>query len=499
MGLGNGPDPCKAKTYCSNSGAVESGLINCTTAADTDGCGIDASHDVSVVSNYVGTDLIPGRGITYDHLFSEATCQTKQYLQWIVFATPPTVKGTKIQAVGASDSWFLFHAGSFKIDPNADDTNGNGIYTSVLAAVSDPARCGNLVPEDLVSCSDVNQYEAWSNEDAVIGDDIYNIYFIGLAYDRPTNGSLNFKVKECEIGCMPEAVCKLNDVNLVCAADYPDALTNPADAFTITEDCGQEVTMSSIDSSESIDNDASDATKVVKFITRTYTLFINGVEVAQCVQKISNTFGLPTLISGEDLKPSDFGLDLTSCKPDGNLGITTVTNLFQDCLGNAINNNDLLVETVLISGDDCSWTANVKVTVTPANGNGPILIKDETFNGGDTTPPVIVQASGQANGHDFGCNSPTPPTFTATDNCLGDLGAVTPATNGPVADGCNMTQTWTANVSDGCNDAVPVSVTYTWKIDITAPVISVVTNSDPAGACNPGDIVPPTFSVEEGC
>ncbi|WP_282136898.1 hypothetical protein, partial [Seonamhaeicola maritimus] len=25
------------------------------------------------------------------------------------------------------------------------------------------------------------------------------------------------------------------------------------------------------------------------------------------------------------------------------------------------------------------------------------------------------------------------------------------------------------------------------------------TNSDPAGACNPGDIVPPTFSVEEGC
>src|SRR5690606_16454857 len=47
MELGHGPDPCMAKIYCSNSGAVESGLIACTNAADTDGCGIEAfSEDI---------------------------------------------------------------------------------------------------------------------------------------------------------------------------------------------------------------------------------------------------------------------------------------------------------------------------------------------------------------------------------------------------------------------------------------------------------------------
>lgn len=37
MTVGHGPDPCTAMVYCSNSGAVESGLINCTNAGDPDG------------------------------------------------------------------------------------------------------------------------------------------------------------------------------------------------------------------------------------------------------------------------------------------------------------------------------------------------------------------------------------------------------------------------------------------------------------------------------
>jgi hypothetical protein len=36
----NGPNPCMAKMYCSNSGNAQ-GLVTCTNSADTDGCGID--------------------------------------------------------------------------------------------------------------------------------------------------------------------------------------------------------------------------------------------------------------------------------------------------------------------------------------------------------------------------------------------------------------------------------------------------------------------------
>ena len=37
---GNGPSPCQAKLYCSNSGSTTNGIIACTQAADTDGCGV---------------------------------------------------------------------------------------------------------------------------------------------------------------------------------------------------------------------------------------------------------------------------------------------------------------------------------------------------------------------------------------------------------------------------------------------------------------------------
>ena len=63
---------------------------------------------------------------------------------------------------------------------------------------------------------------------------------------------------------------------------------------------------------------------------------------------------------------------------------------------------------------------------------------------------------------------------------------------------CNdFTQTWNANYTDACtNDAVQVSVTYTWREDSQLPVISLATG-DPDGTdlgCNP-TVVPPTFTV----
>ncbi|WP_037374298.1 HYR-like domain-containing protein, partial [Salinimicrobium xinjiangense] len=181
---GHGPDPCDAKVYCSNSGAVESGLISCTNAADTDGCGIEA--DDPQIGLYDAD-----AAAQYDHLFDGSGCETGNYLQWMVFATPPNVDGTKIQGVGASDSWFLFHAGSF--------TDTAGDMQSIAERLADPIAC--QADFELIACSDANQYEEWTNDNAVLGDDVYNVYYIAFFYDKPTNGSLNFKVKECEYEC----------------------------------------------------------------------------------------------------------------------------------------------------------------------------------------------------------------------------------------------------------------------------------------------------------
>jgi len=198
----NGPDPCAAKLYCSNSGAVQTGLINCTHAADTDGCGVNADADHSNVSQY--DDAIQAT----KNLFSGGECLTGEFLQWIVFATPPTVKGTKIQGVGAVDSWWLFHAGSVTIP---------GDYNSVEEALTEPSRCNSFDSTGLVVCSDANQWEPWTNEEAVIGENIYNVYYIALFWNTPTNGSLNFKVKECELQlCDTLAVNCPDDVTIDC-------------------------------------------------------------------------------------------------------------------------------------------------------------------------------------------------------------------------------------------------------------------------------------------
>ena len=88
----------------------------------------------------------------------------------------------------------------------------------------------------------------------------------------------------------------------------------------------------------------------------------------------------------------------------------------------------------------------------------------------DTELPVIstLDQSG-----DLGCN-PTveAPTFTGLDNCDGVFEPEV-STLGPVEpeDACGLwEQTWTANYTDDCeNEALPVSIKYTWKVDTEAP------------------------------
>ncbi|MBK8349706.1 MAG: hypothetical protein IPL08_19635 [Saprospiraceae bacterium] len=115
----------------------------------------------------------------------------------------------------------------------------------------------------------------------------------------------------------------------------------------------------------------------------------------------------------------------------------------------------------------------------------------------DLALPVI---STTAVSGDLGCNPMvTAPNFTGSDNCDGAFLPIV-TTIGPTGPACSRTQTWIANHTDACNNlATQVSIQYTWVEDMTAPVIAVATSADPAGACNPGPITPPTFTLTEAC
>ncbi|WP_191859416.1 T9SS type A sorting domain-containing protein, partial [Hanstruepera ponticola] len=115
----------------------------------------------------------------------------------------------------------------------------------------------------------------------------------------------------------------------------------------------------------------------------------------------------------------------------------------------------------------------------------------------DTEVPVITASTGNIDYTE--CNPTiTPPTFSASDNCLDQDVPVIGQTTGPTNNGCAYSQTWTANYTDACdNQAVEVSVTYTWTVDTEDPVITTNGISGDLG-CNP-EVVPPSFKVDDNC
>ncbi|MBI1769105.1 MAG: HYR domain-containing protein, partial [Bacteroidetes bacterium] len=140
-----------------------------------------------------------------------------------------------------------------------------------------------------------------------------------------------------------------------------------------------------------------------------------------------------------------------------------------------------------------TWTANVS----DGCSNAATAVSITHTWKEDLVKPVI---SSTATSGDLGCN-PTvaAPTFTASDNCDGDISsAIVVTTAGPTGPACARTQTWTANVSDGCsNAATTVSITYTWKEDLVKPVISTTATSGDLG-CNP-TVAAPTFTASDNC
>ena len=147
------------------------------------------------------------------------------------------------------------------------------------------------------------------------------------------------------------------------------------------------------------------------------------------------------------------------------------------------------------SNTGCAYTQTWNANYTDVCGN-PATQQSITYTWTvDNTAPVI---STTATSGDLGCN-PTvvAPTFTGTDNCEGTIEPVV-TTSGPSNTGCAYTQTWNANYTDVCgNPATQQSITYTWTVDNTAPVISTTATSGDLG-CNP-TVVAPTFTGTDNC
>ncbi|MCE4566928.1 T9SS type A sorting domain-containing protein, partial [Maribellus sp. CM-23] len=74
---------------------------------------------------------------------------------------------------------------------------------------------------------------------------------------------------------------------------------------------------------------------------------------------------------------------------------------------------------------------------------------------------------------------------TASDNCDGDISSDVVCTPGQVEGGdCDKSQTFMYTVMDECGNSDTAYVTYTWKVDVTDPVLADVPTGGDLG-CNP--------------
>ena len=159
----------------------------------------------------------------------------------------------------------------------------------------------------------------------------------------------------------------------------------------------------------------------------------------------------------------------------------------------------ITVATLGPTNTGCSYTQTWTANYTDACGNAADEVS-VTYTWTESTVPTIATALAD---DDLGCNpsitAPTASDFTVTDACAASPVA-TVTTTGPSNTGCSYTQTWTANYTNACDqDAVPVSVTYTWT-ESTVPTIATALADDDLG-CNP-TITAPTasdFTVTDDC
>ncbi|MDX1471990.1 MAG: hypothetical protein R3213_10870, partial [Flavobacteriaceae bacterium] len=202
-----GPEICKAKLYCSNNAIVDDGVINCTTAADTDGCGIDTS---------VGAPIkISTKTLFQQTLDCSVGNLDNLFVEWIKFYTPAGVNQFVVQGVGGAKlkGYAIYHK----------ENNQQFISENTDCLVDEDFSDELLDKLTYVGCTTAQQFTTFQDPTAVIDGETKNLYYIAFIYDRISNGTVNFKVKDC---IEEEGICE--DVAINC----PQNVTVPACATT---------------------------------------------------------------------------------------------------------------------------------------------------------------------------------------------------------------------------------------------------------------------------
>ena len=407
---GHGPDPCDAKIYCSNSGSVEHGLIACTTAADTDGCGVEAS----LTSFFTDPSLFIAEGVPVDCYSEGGTNYT--HVQWIKFATPPNINTVKLQGVGQMTSWVVFHAGSELNDGNLE----------LLG-------CDDLTYVD-GACSDMNQWKVWTNSDAVIDDDFVNVYYIALFYDDTSNGSINFKVKECEfiLTCEPEITCPEPSACLTTQQQVIDWYNDVSYGG-----CGQAVMVSAIPSIADVGECTS--TVVFTLVDPDGNPIVHNGVIVKCTTSVNIDMTDPEIVDVDDYT-------LTGCNTPWPANLAT--SWTDNCTGGGNLNSDAGVDGTT-SG--CIQTRVYTFTVTDDCGNSDTetTTLSRKYN---MTAPVILDVD------DYtltGCNTPWPANLATswTDNCSGGGNLNSDAGVDGTTSGCIQTRVYSFTVTDDCGNS----------------------------------------------
>ena len=188
-------------------------------------------------------------------------------------------------------------------------------------------------------------------------------------------------------------------------------------------------------------------------------------------------------------------VDLTApeitANADDNLGCNPTADAIQAALGSAtaLDGCDGAVQVTSQDGamytDGCMMSQTRTFTAVDECGNEATEAVTVTWKVDLTAPEITANAD-----DNLGCN-PTADAIqaalgsaTALDGCDGAV-QVTSQDGDVLTDGCMMSQTRTFTAVDECGNEATEAVTVTWKVDLTAPVITA--NADDNLGCNPTD------------
>ncbi|MEM7572329.1 MAG: malectin domain-containing carbohydrate-binding protein [Bacteroidota bacterium] len=225
------------------------------------------------------------------------------------------------------------------------------------------------------------------------------------------------------------------------------------------------------------------------------TVMTDGVEGTGCAKSQTWTAtysngcqtSTPVSITYTWIEDTDAPLIMTTaqsgplgCNPTVMAPIFTVAD---ECNPNA----QPVVMTDGVQGTGCAksqtWTATYS---NDCHTSDPVMI---TYTWTvDAEMPVIMTT---AQSGDLGCN-PTvmAPTFTVDDECNPNA-QPTVMTDGVEGTTCAKSQTWTATYSNGCQTSTPVSITYTWTVDMEGPELVCPTML----VLNCGDPIPAAYTT----